>query len=195
RRESKAVAKGGPMDFEAARGHWAYQPIRRRELPAVRDQDWPATPIDRFILARLEAAGLTPSPPADRRTLIRRAAYDLTGLPPTPAEVEALATDHLDLGGERWRLAAMGFLTLGRLFDNNPHDVYDDQIDTVSRGLLGLTVACARCHDHKYDAVPTADYYSLYGVFAGSEPPTDLPLIDDPKQIPGAAEFEKQLAG
>ena len=74
----------------------------------------------------------------------------------------------------------MGFLTLGRGFDNNLHDQIDDRIDTVTRGLLGLTVACARCHDHKYDAIPTADYYSLYGVFASSEAPLELPLIDRP---------------
>ena len=66
----------------------------------------------------------------------------------------------------------MGYLTLGRMFDNNIHDIIDDQIDTVTRGMLGLTVTCARCHDHKYDPVPQADYYSLYGVFAASETPT-----------------------
>ena len=81
-----------------------------------------------------------------------------------------------------WRLAAMGFLTLGRMFDNNFHDQIDDRIDTVTRGFLGLTVACARCHDHKYDAIPTADYYSLYGVFASSEAPLELPLIERPGQ-------------
>jgi hypothetical protein len=63
-------------------------------------------------------------------------------------------------------LAAMGFLTLGRRFLGVPGDIIDDRIDVVSRGLLGLTVGCARCHDHKYDPIPTADYYSLYGVFA-----------------------------
>lgn len=62
-------------------------------------------------------------------------------------------------------LAAMGFLTLGRRFLGVKHDIIDDRIDVVSRGMLGLTVSCARCHDHKYDPIPTADYYSLYGVF------------------------------
>ena len=81
----------------------------------------------------------------------------------------------------------MGFLTLGRLFDNNPHDIYDDQIDTVTRGLLGLTVACARCHDHKYDAIPTADYYSLYGVFLNTTEET-VRLVDTPPAPP--AEFQ-----
>ncbi len=64
--------------------------------------------------------------------------------------------------------AAMGFLTLGRRFLGVTHDIIDDRIDVVSRGLLGLTVGCARCHDHKFDPIPTADYYSLYGVFQNS---------------------------
>ncbi|MCA9236990.1 MAG: PSD1 domain-containing protein [Planctomycetales bacterium] len=82
---------------------------------------------------------------------------------------------------------ASGFLTLGRRFLNNPHDIIDDRIDVVTRGLLGLTVACARCHDHKYDAIPTADYYSLYGVFASSAETAreDLPpaLVDKPEPV------------
>ncbi|MEY3276999.1 MAG: hypothetical protein RL153_2267 [Verrucomicrobiota bacterium] len=65
-------------------------------------------------------------------------------------------------------LAAMGFLTLGRRFLGVTHDIIDDRIDVVCRTTLGLTVSCARCHDHKYDPIPTADYYSLYGVFAAS---------------------------
>ncbi len=74
-------------------------------------------------------------------------------------------------------LAALGLLTLGRMFDRNPHDIIDDQIDVVARGLLGLTISCARCHDHKFDPIPTADYYSLYGVFASCEEPYDRPRI------------------
>ena len=96
--------------------------------------------------------------------------------------VEQLAADQVELGGEKWRLAALGFLTVGRKF-NNAHDDIDDKIDVVTRGLMGLTVACARCHDHKYDAIPTEDYYSLYGVFASSEEPADLPLIADEESI------------
>ena len=65
-------------------------------------------------------------------------------------------------------LAAMGFLTLGRRFLGVTHDIIDDRIDVVTRGMLGLSVACARCHDHKYDPIPTRDYYSLYGVFQSS---------------------------
>ena len=65
-------------------------------------------------------------------------------------------------------LAAMGFLTLGRRFIGVEQDIIDDRIDVVTRGFLGLTAACARCHDHKYDPIPTADYYALYGVFKSS---------------------------
>ncbi len=104
---------------------------------------------------------------------------------------DQIAADLIEPKVEPWRLAAMGFLTLGRMFDNNIHDIIDDQIDTVSRGFLGLTVACARCHDHKYDPISTADYYSLYGIFASSEERIDLPPTGV-KQAPESAEFEKQ---
>jgi Protein of unknown function (DUF1549)/Protein of unknown function (DUF1553) len=106
---------------------------------------------------------------------------------------DQLAADQAEPPVPAWRLAAMGFLTLGRMFDNNPHDQIDDQIDTVSRGLLGLTVACARCHDHKYDAISSADYYGLYGVFASTERPYALPLIEDPSTVPDGPEFEERL--
>ena len=76
----------------------------------------------------------------------------------------------------------MGFLTLGRRFLNNIHDIIDDRIDVVTRGMLGLTVACARCHDHKYDPIPTKDYYGLYGVFTSSMEPKELPLLGEPAQ-------------
>jgi hypothetical protein len=107
---------------------------------------------------------------------------------------EQLAADVAAPRDEPWRLAAMGFLTLGRGFDNNLHDQIDDRIDTVTRGFLGLTVACARCHDHKYDAIPTADYYSLYGVFASSEAPLELPVIDRPDKPSEPDTDEKQIA-
>ena len=90
---------------------------------------------------------------------------------------EQLAADQLGLPADSPELAAMGLLTLGRLFDRNRHDVIDDQIDVIGRGFLGLSLACARCHDHKYDPVPTADYYSLYGVFASTVEPYDRPRI------------------
>ena len=107
---------------------------------------------------------------------------------------EQLAADAVEPKVEPWRLAAMGFLTLGRQYDNNIHDVIDDRIDTVTRGFLGLTVACARCHDHKYDAIPTADYYSLYGVFANSQAPLEPPLAETAENCKTLPEYEK-LAG
>ena len=86
------IKLGAPWPADSARratwrsrrrkSHWAFQPVASPALPAVDAADWPQTPLDRFVLARLEAQGLAPSPPADRRTLIRRATYDLLGLPP-----------------------------------------------------------------------------------------------------------------
>lgn len=99
--------------------------------------------------------------------------------------VEQLAADQLGLeGDDREALAAMGFLTVGRRFMNRQPDIIDDQIDVITRGFLGISVSCARCHDHKYDPVPTADYYSLYGVFASSQEPAELPLLGEPKPSP-----------
>ena len=235
--------------------HWAFQPIRQPPLPAVKNRRWVSTGVDHFILARLEAQNLQPSPRADKRTLIRRASFDLTGLPPTPREVddflgdssseafvrvvdrllasqqygerwgrhwldiaryadtkgyvfeeerrypysytyrdyviralnedlpfdqfviEQIAADLLPLGEDKRSLAALGFLTLGRRFLNNQPDIIDDRIDVVTRGMMGLTVSCARCHDHKFDPIPARDYYSLYGVFASCSEPADKPLL------------------
>ena len=107
--------------------------------------------------------------------------------------IEQLAADRLPLGDDKRPLAAMGFLTLGRRFLNNQADIIDDRIDVVSRGLMGLTVSCARCHDHKFDPIPTADYYSLYGVFASSIEPKELPLLAEVKRTPEVIAFEKEL--
>ena len=96
---------------------------------------------------------------------------------------EQLAADQLGLGEHDPALAGVGFLTVGMQY-RNKHDIIDDQIDVVSRGLLGLTVACARCHDHKYDAIPTQDYYSLYATLASSHSPDRLPLIGEPSGKP-----------
>jgi hypothetical protein len=96
-----------------------------------------------------------------------------------------LAADRFPDDQTREDLAAMGFLTLGRRFLNNIHDIIDDRIDVTMRGMMGITVACARCHDHKFDPVPTADYYSLYGIFDSSHEPKDDPsplrLVDRPE--------------
>jgi hypothetical protein len=77
-------------------------------------------------------------------------------------------------------LAALGFLTVGRTFTGNQHDIIDDRIDLVTRGLMGLSVACARCHDHKYELITMADYYALHGIFASCEVPDELPVIGPP---------------
>jgi len=235
-----------------AAGHWAFQPIANPAIPSVQDRAWPSSPVDHFILRKLEANKLTPSPWADARTLLRRASLDLTGLPPTHDEVmsfEAEAATDLPGAlarrverllaspayGERWGrhwldvaryadakgyvdagepkypfaytyrdyvvrafnedlpfdqfiveqlaadlldtndpqpLAALGFLTVGSRYNFFAHEIIDDRIDVVTRGLLGLTAGCARCHDHKFDPIPTEDYYSLYGIFASSREPT-----------------------
>jgi uncharacterized protein DUF1549/uncharacterized protein DUF1553/cytochrome c len=108
--------------------------------------------------------------------------------------LEQLAADQMGLEANSEGLAGMGFLTVGRRFLNNNNDIIDDRIDVVSRGLMGLTVGCARCHDHKFDPVPTADYYSLYGVFASSMEPEDLPIIGAPKGAAAYEVFQKELA-
>ena len=108
--------------------------------------------------------------------------------------IEQLAADKLDLGDDKRSLAAMGYLTLGRRFLNNTHDIIDDRIDVVTRGMMGITVTCARCHDHKFDPIPIADYYSLYGVFASSVEPKELPLIGEVERTPEVIAFEKEVA-
>jgi hypothetical protein len=251
--------------------HWAFQPVGNPMPPAVRKTDWPLTSADCFVLARLEAAGMTPSPPADRRTLLRRVTFDLIGLPPSREEVAAfendpapdayekvverllasphygerwgrhwldvaryadtkgyvffedapfpwaytyrdwllrafnedlpydqfilqqVAADRLPLWPDRRPLCALGFLTVGGRFMNNVQDILDDRIDVVTRGLLGLTVSCARCHDHKFDPIPTADYYSLYGVFASSVEPEAPPLFAEPPWTPQYEKFLQEL--
>jgi mono/diheme cytochrome c family protein len=265
------VASSASQLASAAKTHWAFTPVRQRAVPKVKDAAWVKTPIDAFVLARLEREGLRPSPPADRRTLIRRATFDLTGLPPTADEVanfladrsadayeklierllasprygerwgrywldvaryadskgyvfqeerrypyaytyrdyvvrafnedlpydrfiqQQLAADLLPLGEDRRSLAALGYLTLGRRFLNNQSDIIDDRIDVVTRGFLGLTVSCARCHDHKFDPIPTSDYYSLYGVFASTREPKDLPLLAAPARTAEYLAYEKEL--
>ena len=115
-------------------------------------------PFDRFLLEQIAADRLPPEP--------------ATSLPP-PQVAPPNA------------LAALGFLTLGRRFLNNQNDIIDDRIDVVMRGTQGLTVGCARCHDHKFDPISMADYYALHGVFASSREPEEKPLLGgslDPAQ-------------
>jgi hypothetical protein len=106
---------------------------------------------------------------------------------------EQLAADQLDLGDDRSRLRALGFLTVGGHFMNNVHDIQDDRIDVVTRGLMGLTVTCARCHDHKFDPVTQADYYGLYGVFRSCTEPLIPPLFTVPPDTDEYRQFDAEL--
>ena len=249
--------------LEQARTHWAFQPLRSVEPPAVKDEGWVRTPIDRFILASLEAKGLAPSPRAESRALLRRLSFDVTGLPPTLAlsglasqEAEStreaewekaheavvdklLASRHY---GERWgrhwldvaryadsdgyesdadrphayqyrdfviralnddlpvdtflrwqlagdeiepnnpqAVAATGFLTAAAITIlppthleeerlRNRYNELDDMLSTIGTGMLGLTLGCARCHDHKYDADLVARILPAAGLAARRRP-------------------------
>ncbi|MBX9623686.1 MAG: PSD1 and planctomycete cytochrome C domain-containing protein [Gemmataceae bacterium] len=245
------TATGQAVDVLArAKTHWSFQPVKRPPVPV------PGHPIDAFLKAKLDAAGLTFAPPADKRVLLRRVTYDLIGLPPTPAEIDAflkddrpdayervverlLASPHY---GERWGRHWLDLVryaeTHGHEFDfdipgawryrdyvirafnadlpynrfltehiagdllptprrnpadgtnesvtatgfwffhealHSPVDVrkdqadrIDNQIDVFGKAVLGLTVACARCHDHKFDPIATKDYYSLFSVLSSS---------------------------
>ena len=255
-----AVTYGGN-----GKNHWAFKPVAKPAPPAVKNEPWIRNEIDRFVLAKLEANGMTANERADKRALIRRAYYDVIGLPPTPEQVNAFLADNSPNSfekvvdallaspryGERWgrhwldvarysdtkgqfdrrreetsvypyawtyrdyvikafnddlpydqfireqlaadrledgqnarkspgTLAALGFITLGDHFNGNVSDIINDRIDVTSKAFLGLTVTCARCHDHKFDPIPTADYYSLYGIFASSIEPADKPVIAPP---------------
>jgi hypothetical protein len=105
-----------------------------------------------------------------------------------------LAADLVDPPVPPADLAALGFLTVGRTFTGNQHDIIDDRIDLVTRGLMGLSVACARCHDHKYELVTMADYYALHGIFASCEVPDELPVIGPPPRGPAADAFASTMA-
>jgi hypothetical protein len=106
---------------------------------------------------------------------------------------QQLAADLMNTGNDKRSLAAMGFLTLGARFMNNTHDIIDDRIDVVTRGLMGLTVTCARCHDHKFDPIPQADYYSMYGIFRSSHEPTLRPLFQATPDTDEYRAFEKGM--
>lgn len=252
------TAEPGGFDLQArATSHWCWQPIRDPQPPKVADDAWARDEADRFVLAKLESAGLSPAAPADRRSLIRRLYFDLIGLPPSPEDMarwmagdadealdeltdQLLASEHF---GERWgrhwldlvryaesrghefdedafhaheyrdyvirafnadlpydrfveeqiagdllpeprrhpesgfdeSILGTGFWFLGE-WVHSPVDVrkdeaerFDNMIDVMSKTFLGLTVACARCHDHKFDAISTADYYSLTGFLQSSD--------------------------
>ncbi len=274
----KAAGKVEVFDLEKRRAeHWAWQPIKKPALPAVKDKQWGRLPIDRFILAKLEAERLKPAPAAEKRTLVRRLYFDLLGLPPTPKQVEAflkdtspkaveklvdelLASPHF---GERWGRHWLDMMryaeTMGHEFDYAIHNAWryrdyvirafnadlpynqfvkehlagdllkhprinpvdgfnesiigttsfwlpqqkhspvdvrleqaeliDNQIDVITKTFLGMTVSCARCHDHKFDAISDEDYYSLYGIIESSR--YRLADISDTREVRAKA---KELA-
>lgn len=258
-----ALSAAEEIDIEAGRKHWAFQSIKKPALPVVKNAAWGVNPIDRFILARLEKAGLEPSPPATARDLQRRLFYSLTGLPPSgKADVEKLmATPQY---GERWArhwldvvryadsngldenaahanawryrdyvvnsfnsdkpfnrflieqvagdllkakdaahrrelVTATGFLSLGPKVLAEPDkmkmemDIIDEQIDTLGKSFLGLTLGCARCHDHKFDPIPTADYYALAGIFKSTKTMESLKTIAKWHENPVYTPEEKKL--
>ncbi len=242
------------MSLAEGRKFWSFQPVQDREVPTVRNGAWPRNAVDNFMLAKMEAGGVSPVPAADARTLLRRVTLDLTGLPPTPAEMEAFLADQsprafeqvvdrlLDSHryGERWgrhwldvvryadtcgnasdypvpqahkyrdwvirafnqdlpydqflreqiagdllpggtpaeryeRIIATGYLAIARRFGGDRmgehHLTLEDTIDNLGRAMLGTSIACARCHDHKFDPFLMSDYYGLYGIFASTRYP------------------------
>jgi hypothetical protein len=261
--------------------------VQDSPLPEVLDAAWVRDPLDRFVLSRIEAAGMTPSSDAGPRTLVRRIFFDLVGLPPARDEVESFVDDFRRRGqgavaelvdrllaapqfGEHWgrywldvarygesngndglgrnptfphawryrdyviaafnqdlpfdrfvteqiagdllpadspaerdrNLVATGFLALcakpaKAMNANFEMDIVADQLDLVGRGLLGLSIGCARCHDHKFDPIPTRDYYALAGLMVSTEtlwgtaanepltaPSTDLHVLQAAPQVP-----------
>jgi len=257
------IAQKQGIDFEKYRKeHWSLKPIKKPAPPGVTDSPWPRNPIDHFVLARLEKAGMTPSPEANRRVLIRRAYFDLIGLPPKPEAVAAFVAENTTwdqvieellaapqygerwarhwmdvarysdgLGGfldnrglpnawqyrdfvvnafnddvpfdqfVRWQIAGeltpnaplsaragTGFFAVGPTYNGDGGDAeattaaraetLSDRVDTFSRAFLGLTVACARCHDHKFDPISIKDYYAIAGVFNNTSI-ADKPLVPD----------------
>ena len=277
----RSSTRGGSIT-EKERQFWSFQPLADISPPEVHDRSWLRTPVDRFILARLDAERVKPVGPADKRTLIRRATFDLTGLPPDANDVEAFVADGSPAAfakvvdrllaspayGERWGrhwldvvryadtagetadfpvreayryrnyvlasfnadkpydrflreqiagdlyateappeqyeelVAATGFIAISRRFgfdsENYQHLTIQDTIDTLGQSVLGLSLGCARCHDHKYDPVSAADYYALYGIFdstryafPGSEE-TKRPRDFVPAMPPGNAQRLKQ---
>ncbi len=268
---------------EAEKAFWSYQPMKDAAPPQVKNAAWAQSPIDRFILQKLEAKGLKPAPAADKLTLLRRATFDLTGLPPNENEIrDFLADNSADAFkevvdrllaspryGERWGrhwldvaryadstgndedhryphawkyrdyviesfnkdlpydqfvreqvagdllppkdgeavnrrgIIATGFLALGPKAiaqqDKKKmlYDVYDEQVDVTSKAFLGLTLACARCHNHKFDPLLTRDYYAMTGIFASTRsftnPESHVSVVLE-KPLVGKEEFEKYTA-
>jgi hypothetical protein len=268
------TAAGGADDVPA---DWAFQPMRSPAPPAVANAGWVRSPVDAFVLAKLEAANRSPAAEADRRTWLRRVTFDLTGLPPTPADTAAFLADQSPAAqekvvdrllaspqfGERaalfwldvvryaesdgykadeyrptaWRyrdyvissfnadkpysrflaeqlagdelapddpqaLVATGFLRHYPYefnavnVEQKRQDILNDITDTVGAAFFGLTLGCAKCHDHKTDPVAQSDYYRLQAFFAGYWP-ADVPLASPAEQAAVArrtAEWEAKTA-
>ena len=279
---ASAESNGGPAVTEEDRKFWSFQPPVRPPVPQVRSSHQVRTPVDAFLLARLEARGLSFSPPASRLQLLRRAYLDLVGMPPSAAEVEAylqderpdayermverlLSSSHY---GERWgrywldlagysdsegfgahdrfrpyawryrdyvirsfnrdkpysqflmeqiagdeladyrkepvtpelidRLAATGFLRTTpdptdapeRGFIAERMNIIADEIEVLTSAVMGLTVKCARCHDHKYDPIPQRDYYRLSAILQTSYDPYEW-LPPKKRRIPIGLEREQ----
>lgn len=106
--------------------------------------------------------------------------------------VQQIAADQLELSENDPSLAALGFLTVGMQF-RNYHDTIDDQIDVITRGLMGLTVTCARCHDHKFDDISIADYYGLYASIAPSKAPSQLPTVGQAADSTEYSQYQQEL--
>jgi len=280
--------RSGEIDWAAAANFWAFRPPVEHAVPEVQAGRPARDQVDRYVLAKLEEAGLKPAPEADPLVRLRRLAFDLTGLPP---DVETIAAFRADPSDEHWRrladrwlqspefaehwgrhwldvaryadsngsdfnatfhdawryrdfvirsfaedkpfdrfvvqqiagdlikesdpsvaaenLIATGFLMLGtKMLSERDKaklemDVVDDMIDTVGRSLLGLTLGCARCHDHKFDPVPTQDYYALAGIFRSTQVLDGesqkyvstwhkRPLPAEPEHVQRIADFEAE---
>jgi hypothetical protein len=258
------VEAADKYDISAAqKDHWAWKPARRPSVPISKERAGTANPIDQFILARLEAAGLAPAAPASRTQLIRRLTLDLIGLPPTPEEIDAFVTDrspnafarvvdrllasphygerwgrhwldvarfaesngyeHDEIRPDAWRyrdyvirsfnadkpyprfvqeqlagdelfpgepdaLMATGFNLLGPDMTDasdlaqRRQNTLNDMTDTAALAFLGLTVACARCHDHKFEPIPQSDYYRLQAFFTPAVFRRDVPIAGREQQ-------------
>lgn len=253
-----ALAREAMVFTPSQQGHWAWKKPLLPAVPKVANRAWVATPLDAFVLTRLEAKKLRPAKTASREQLIRRLAFDLTGLPPTPAEIDAFLADTSPRAwskvvdhylaspafGERW---ARHWLDLARYADSNgyefdearpdawryrdyvvrsfnadkPYDRFvreqiagdeiaaddpdsliatgfnllgpdmtdaadqaarrqntlNDMTDTTGLVFLGLTLGCARCHNHKYEPLPAEDYYKLQSFFVAAKFRNDVPAV------------------
>ncbi|MBX3422305.1 MAG: PSD1 domain-containing protein [Pirellulaceae bacterium] len=237
------------MSLDEGRQFWAFQPVANPHLPSVDNPSWLQSPVDAFVLGKLEQRGIVPAPPASRAALIRRVYLNLIGLPPSPVEVDQFVNDPspgafadlveqllaspqygvrwgrhwLDVAryadsngldenmayGNAWRYrdyvvaafntdkpynqfvieqiagdllpdaneqsrVATGFLALGAKVLAEPDmeklvmDTVDEQIDCVGKAFMGLSLGCARCHDHKFDPLTQRDYYALAAIFKGT---------------------------